>query len=310
MSRPVISVVVPVYMSVDSLSELVRRIDLTLSESVSSFELILVEDGSPDESWSMIEALASQNRFVRGVRLSRNFGQHPAIAAGLEVSRGEWIVVMDCDLQDQPEEIPKLLAKAKEGFDQVVAVRENRQDSNWKRLSSVLYVRILSYLSGRTINPAVGNFGIYHRRVIDAITSLGEQGRTFGLLALWVGFRRTEVPVVHVARPYGRTSYSFRKLLRMGLSGILAYSDKPLRLTVKAGGLMSLTSVLAGVTLALRHFLFGPVQVGWTSVVVSVMFLSGIILGSVGIVGLYVGQIYEESKKRPVYIERDRTPET
>lgn len=307
MSSPKISVVIPVYGSPESLEELASRLATSLQSIDSNFEVILVNDGSPDRSWEIIEEICRRdNRFI-GLRLSRNFGQHPAISAGLQYSSGEWIVVMDCDLQDKPEEIVNLYNKAQEGYEQVVAVRHNRQDSRSKRLSARTYVGLLSYLSGRNINPSVGNFGIYHRRVVDVINSLKEQGRTFGLLALWAGFRRYELEVEHVARPYGKSSYTLRSLIRLGLAGIVAHSDKPLRLTVRFGAYLSSLALLGGFWIIMRQIIWGHSPVGWSSVMVSIAFMTGILVGSIGVTGLYIGHIFEEVKERPTYVVWETT---
>jgi glycosyltransferase involved in cell wall biosynthesis len=301
-SSPIISVVVPVYGSPESLRELVDRLVISLETVGKNFEIVLVDDASPDNSWEIISELSLVEPRVLGIRLSRNFGQHPAISAGLQKSSGEWIVVMDCDLQDRPEEIPNLYRKAIEGFEQVVAVRKNRQHGWHKRFWSKFYVRVLSFLSGRPINPSVGNFGIYHRRVIDVVVSLKEQGRTFGLLALWAGFRRFELEVDHAARPYGRSSYSMKSLIRLGLLGIVSHSDKPLRLTVKLGAYLALLSLLAIFWIGFRQIYWGHTPIGWSSVMVSIAFMTGVLLGSIGVTGLYIGQIFAEVKKRPTFI--------
>lgn len=307
MSTPLLSIVIPVYKSAESLRELALRLTNSLSIITQDFEVILVNDGSPDNSWDIISELATNDPRFMGLRLSRNFGQHPAISAGLKVSSGTWTVVMDCDLQDRPEEIPKLFEKAQEGFEQVVAVRNERQDPWLKRKSARFYVGVLSYLSGRRINPAVGNFGIYHRSVIDVIKSLKEQGRSFGLLALWVGFRRVEMFVEHAKRPYGETSYSYRALLRLGLLGILSHSDKPLKLTIKFGAYLATTSLAAGSWIVLRHFIWSHTPDGWSSVMVSITFMTGVLLGSIGVAGLYIAQIFDEVKERPTTIVWETT---
>jgi polyisoprenyl-phosphate glycosyltransferase len=307
MNKPEISVVIPVYGSPESLQELSARLIQSLGIITQSFEVLLVDDASPDNSWEIISELAEADPRFIGIRLSRNFGQHPAISAGLEQSSGEWVVVMDCDLQDRPEEIPNLYNKASEGYEQVVAVRSVRQDARLKRYSSRIYVGMLSYLSGRKINPAVGNFGIYHRTVIDVIVSLKEQGRTFGLLALWVGYRRTELDVTHMQRPYGNSSYSIRSLIRLGLLGIVSHSDKPLKLTIKFGGYLSALSVSFGLWIILRQIIWGHSAVGWSSVMVSIAFMTGVILASIGVTGLYIAQIFDEVKKRPTSIVWETT---
>jgi glycosyltransferase involved in cell wall biosynthesis len=299
---PLISVVIPVYKSAESLVELAQRLKGSLSKITDNFEVVLVNDGSPDQSWEIISDIASNDARFVGMRLSRNFGQHPAISAGLNFSTGTWVVVMDCDLQDQPEEIPGLFEKAQEGFEQVVAVRRDRQDYWLKVALSRLYIGTLSYLSGQKINRSVGNFGIYHRCVIDVVTSLKEQGRTFGLLAAWAGFRRTELEVEHATRPYGKSSYSIGALLKLGLLGILSHSDKPLKMTVKAGAYIGLTSVVSAMWIVTRQLIWGHSPNGWASVIVSIAFMTGILLGSIGIAGLYIAQIFEEVKERPTSI--------
>ena len=307
MNPPVISVVVPVYGSPESLEELATRLINSLSSIVSSFEVILVNDGSPDDSWELIKSLSEKDERFIGIRLSRNFGQHPAIMAGLHHAKGSWVVVMDCDLQDRPEEIPNLYRKGLEGYEQVVAVRRNRQDSWLKRITGRIYVKFLSYLSGRQINASVGNFGIYHRCVVSVITSLKEQGRTFGLLALWVGFERYELEVEHAARPFGESSYSFRSLIRLGMQGMISHSIKPLRLTIKLGVCLSCASLAGGIWIFLRQVLWGYSPIGWSSIMVSMLFMTGILIFSIGIAGLYIGQIYEEVKERPAYIVWEQT---
>lgn len=302
MKAPFISVVIPVYKSEESLTELSQRLTSSLETITEDFEVIFVNDGSPDNSWDVITKIAANDpRFV-GLRLSRNFGQHPAISAGLQHSNGEWVVVMDCDLQDRPEEIPRLYEEALKGFEQVVALRNDRQDGWGKRTIARTYVGILSYLSGRKINPAVGNFGIYKRCVIDVILSLKEQGRTFGLLALWAGFRRSELEVEHVARPYGESSYSFGALLKLGLLGIVSHSDKPLRLTVRFGAYLAAASLTGAAWIVLRQVIWGHSPIGWSSVMVSIALMTGVLLASVGVAGLYIAQIFEEVKERPTSV--------
>jgi glycosyltransferase involved in cell wall biosynthesis len=305
--RPLISVVIPVYRSEDSLHELAERLTVSIETVTTSFEVVFVEDGSPDNCWRAISDISkSDPRFI-GVRLSRNFGQHPAIAAGLELSSGEWVVVMDCDLQDLPEEIPNLYNKALEGFEQVVGVRSNRKDPFLKKLSSRLYLRTLSRLVGVPINTSVGNFGIYSRRVINVITSLGEQGRTFGLLALWTGFSRYELEVEHGARPYGESSYSLKALIRLAFLGIVNHSDKPLKLTLKFGAFLSTISILFGIWISGRQIIWGQSPQGWASVAALVAFSTGVITGAIGVLGLYIGHVFAEVKNRPTFVVWETT---
>ena len=298
-NSPKISVVIPVFRSEDSLTELSKRLIKSISAVTNSFEVIFVEDGSPDGCWEVITEITRLDARFVGLRLSRNFGQHPAIFAGIAHSAGEWVVVMDCDLQDLPEEIPNLYNKALEGFEQVVGVRSNRQDPLLKKLSSLLYLRLLSRLVGVPINTSVGNFGIYSRQVIDVIMSLGEQGRTFSLLALWSGFTRYELEVEHGARPYGESSYSIKALIRLAFFGIINHSDKPLKLTLKSGALLSLISFLYGAWTLIRQIIWSQAPEGWASVAVLISFSTGLITASIGVLGLYIGHIFAGVKNRP-----------
>ena len=302
MIAPLISVVIPVYKSAESLEELALRLTSSLSSITNNFEVILVNDGSPDNSWEIISKLSkSDDRFI-GIHLSRNFGQHPAITAGLTYSNGEWIVVMDCDLQDRPEEIPKLFAKAQTGFEQVVALRESRQDSFRKRLSSKLFFKALSFLTDEELDYRVGNFGIYNRKVVDSVLALGDKTRTFTILTRWVGFSRSELPVEHSSRTNGKTSYSYRKLFALGLQTVLGASDKPLRITVKLGFTVSALSIIFAIWLVFRRTIWGIQVVGWTSTAVLLSFMFGIVIGCIGIVGLYVGRIFDQTKNRPIFL--------
>ncbi len=308
MNRPVdISVVTPVYGCADCLEELCRRLRATLEPLVEHFEILLVDDRSPDGAWEVIRELAQRDPAVRGIRLSRNHGQHYAIAAGLDQVRGRWTVVMDCDLQDQPEEIAKLYHKALEGYDQVVGVRENRRDPFFIRITSRLFYVVFNYLSGQRLDNRVANFGIYSRKVIDAVRCHRERDRSFGLLAAIVGFERAQIPVAHAARPRGRSTYDFRKRLNLALDHILSHSTKPLMLAVKTGFTVSLISALFAGWLILRYFFFARAPEGWTSVMVSLFFMAGLTISVIGMVGIYVGKVYGEVKNRPLYILDETT---
>ena len=266
------------------------------------YEIILVDDGSPDGSWAEIERICAQFPEVIGVKLSRNFGQHYAISAGLKRARGKWVIVMDCDLQDQPSEIPKLLAKAKAGFDVVLARRVLRQDWWFKRVGSQAFYMVLGYLTGTKQDPLVASFGVYSHKVVAAINTMPETIRYFPTMVRWVGFRSISVGVAHAARPNGNTTYNFRKLINLALDICLAYSDKPLRLVVTTGFFVSVIGfVFAAFTLvkALR----GEIEVlGYASLIVSMWVLSGLIIIIVGVVGLYVGKSFEGVKGRPAFV--------
>lgn len=304
---PYLSVVVPVYGCSTLLRELYLRVKDALAGVTERFELILVDDASPDEAWQAILELAALDPRVRGIRLSRNFGQHYAITAGLEACRGEWMVVMDCDLQDRPEEIPALLDKARQGYEVVQARRLIRRDGYFKKFLSRTFYWLLSWLTGTHHDPSIANFGVYHRKVIDALCAMKEHIRYFPTMVKWVGFRSTTLDVTHSTRSGGRSAYNFHKLVRLALDIVLAYSDKPLRLTVKAGIFIALTSFVFALVIVVRA-LAGAYQVmGYASLIVSIWFLAGLVIFILGIVGLYVGKTFEGVKNRAVYIVRETT---
>ncbi len=297
-----ISIVSPVYNSEGSIVTLIERIKNVLLTITDKYEIILVEDGGNDNSWDVIERQALLDRRIKGIKLSRNFGQHYAITAGLDYSRGEWIVVMDCDLQDRPEEIINLFNKAQEGFDIVLARRFNRQDGMLKKLFSALFYRTLGYLTGSDQDETVANFGIYNRKVIDIVVSMRESIRYFPTMIKWVGFKSTKLNVLHEPRANSSTSYNFKKLLNLAIDIILAYSDKPIRLMIKFGLFVSLISFIVAIIVLIR-WIGGDITVmGYTSQIISIWFLSGIIISTLGLVGLYIGKTFEGVKQRPIYV--------
>lgn len=300
-----ISVVTPVYGCVEALPELYTRLVATLTPITEAFEIVLVNDASPGAAWEVISLLAARDPRVKGINLSRNFGQHYAITAGLDYAQGEWQVVMDCDLQDQPEEIAKLHATAVTGYDIVVARRYDRQDSFLKKASSRLFYLVFDYLTDQKSDVSIANFGIYHRRVIANLRKIREQNRNFPLFVRWLGFRLTEVDVEHACRQQGKSSYSLKKLLNLAIDSIVAQSNKPLRLSIQAGFLLAFFSFLSAVYFTVKYFLWRTPVAGWTSVMVSLYFIAGLLLANMGMLGLYIGKIFDEAKNRPLYIVQD-----
>ena len=301
-----ISVVSPVYRAENIVSELVKQVKEQLSPITEDFEIILINDASPDNSWVEIEKETAKDKRVKGLNLSRNFGQHYAITAGLNFAKGEWIVVMDCDLQDRPEEIPNLYYKALEGYDSVFAQRTERNDTLFKKLFSKLFYKLFSYLTDTKQDATVANFGIYRRCVIDAILSMHDQIRFFPTMVQWVGFRKFYLPVEHASRFEGKSTYNFKGLFRLAINTIMGFSDKPLRLTVKVGFFITLLSVLVAIVY-LGLYLSGRIQVeGFTTLILSLWFLSGFIMFILGILGLYIGRMFEKVKERPVYLIQDK----
>jgi glycosyltransferase involved in cell wall biosynthesis len=297
-----ISIVSPVYKAEHIVEKLVSEIQKSLLDIGLPFEIILVDDRSPDGSWAKMQMLSAKYPEVKSIRLSRNFGQHPAIMAGLSKASGEWIVVMDCDLQDQPKEIKKLYQKTFEGFDVVLARRIDRQDGFFKKLSSKVFSLIFNYFSDIEVNNEVANFGIYHKRVIQAVLNMGDSIKFFPLFVYFVGFNTTAIPIEHAERDYGKSSYSLSKLMALAFNAIVSYSSKPLRLFMQFGLFVSFFSFLIGLY-QLVLYLFGSISVsGYTSIILAICFFSGIIITVVGMVGMYVGKVFEQTKNRPVFI--------
>lgn len=304
---PVISVVIPVYRGEDCLTELHRRLIASLEPTVRSFEIVLVEDCGPDGSWEAIRALARRDPRVRGMQFSRNFGQHFGITAGIDIARGDWIVVMDCDLQDRPEEIPALYARAQEGFDIVLARRHDRTDGWWRRTTSLMFYGLFRFLTDLKYDGAVGNFRIISRDVANSFRSFREQLRFFGGIVAWLGYRVGSIDVQHDPRFAGTTTYTWGKLIDLGVQTIVAYSDKPLRLGIRAGFSVAFIAFVVGTVVLVRALVYGTAVTGWASVMVSMYFLSGLIIGFMGLLGLYLGRVFDEVKRRPLYVVREKT---
>lgn len=301
-----ISIVSPVYRGEKMTEELVRRISESVSPITEHYEIILVNDASPDNSWNVIRAECEKDSRVKGINLSRNFGQHYAITAGLSYAKGEWVVVMDCDLQDRPEEIPNLYNKAIEGYDSVFAQRINRSDSWLKRMSSKLFYKFFSYMTETRQDASVANFGIYNRKVIESILAMGDKMRYFPTQVQWVGFRKYYMPVEHDSRLEGKSSYSLKKLFRLAFDTIVSFSDKPLRLTMNIGALITVVSFLIGL-IYLIQYLCGHIAVmGYASLIISLWFICGILVFLIGVVGLYLGKTFNQTKGRPTFIVDDK----
>jgi len=300
-----ISVIAPVYKCADCIDELHRQLVEALEPLALSFELVLVDDGCPANSWEIVRRLAMRDPRVKAINLSRNFGQHYAIAAGLHHCSGQWVVVMDCDLQDRPEEIPRLYRKAMEGYDIVYALRQERQDHWTKRLISRGFSAVYNVLSEQKIDPKACNFSLASRQVIDAYCRLKELNRSYHLLLRWLGFRSTYIEVAHSERFSGESAYNLRRGFVLAIESITSQSNKPLVLSIRAGFLMAASALLAATLYIARYFIRGIGVEGWTSVIVSIYFMGGLVLANLGIVGLYLGKVFNEVKERPLYLVRE-----
>lgn len=303
---PLISIVVPVYKAENSLPELYRRLRDTLEPISSDFEIILIEDCGGDRSWEVITELGRQDQRVVGLQFSRNFGQHYGITAGMDYAQGDWVVIMDCDLQDSPEEIPRLYDKAQEGYDVVLASRQNRKHHMLKRLTSGLFYWTLNSLSGLSYDGSVGNYRMVSRKVADQFRHMREHLRFFGGMIDWMGFRTATIEVEHSERHDGKSTYTWRKLFTLASETIIAYSEKPLRISVTLGFIIAFFAFLFGGYLMFRALMFGTAVSGWSSLIVSMYFLGGIIIANLGIIGVYLGKTFNEARNRPLYIISER----
>ena len=299
---PVISIVSPVYGAEKMVAELARRNVGSVSSLTNDYEIILVNDASPDNSWAEIVKQCENNPKVKGINLSRNFGQHYAITAGLHYATGEWVVVMDCDLQDRPEEIPNLYNKAKEGFDIVYARRAVRKDNVVKKSTSALFYRVFRSLSGIQSDKAVANFGIYHKRVIEEFNKMPEQSRFFPSQVKYLGFKDAAIDVEHGERLEGKSSYSLLKRFKLGFDIIISNSNKPLRFAVGLGFCMSALSFVLALYNVIAKWV-GVIQVpGYTTTIFSIWFVGGLLLF---VMGMYVGKIYDQVKGRQLFIVKE-----
>lgn len=299
-----LSIISPVYRSKASLVRLYEEVTALVGmlPGLTDYEIILVEDCGGDGSWEVLEELAARDRHVRAVQLSRNFGQHHAITAGMDLCRGDWAVVMDCDLQDRPSDIALLWAKAQEGYDVVNARRQDRKDGLFKRFASFLFHRIFEWLSGLSYDPKVANFRIMHRNVLNAYADMRESVRSLGAQVHWLGFRTGYVDVQHAERAEGSSSYSFAKLLGLAVDTAVSYSIKPLRLSVGIGLSIAATSAAVSLWFFVRSLVWKIPVEGWSSLMVSMWFLGGVIIANLGVIGIYLGKVYDESRRRPIYV--------
>ena len=298
-----LSVVIPVYGCRAALPELHRRLTETVQKLTDEYEIILVNDQCPQNSWEVIEALCREDRHVVGIEMSRNFGQMKAILAGLDYSTGDWIVVMDCDLQDRPEEILNLYAKAQEGYDAVFARRAKRKDGLLKKLLAKMFYAVYRFATDGNYDGAVCNFSIIKRQVADEYCRMREQHRGYVMYIKWLGFRQAEIDVEHNERFEGQSGYDLKKRINMALELLTSQSDKILRTVVTLGFLMSFISLLAIVFLIIYHFT-ADVSTGWTSLIATSFLIGGIIISVTGIVGIYVGSTFMQTKDRPLYVVR------
>jgi len=277
---------------------------LEVSRFETNYEIILVDDGSPDNSWRRIEENCRMNSRVKGIKLSRNFGQHHAIAAGLAESKGAYVVVMDCDLQDNPGYIQQLVRKAKDGVDIVYTVKQERNHGRIKNLFAEMFHRIFNWLVGnKTLysDGKIGSFSCISRKVVEAYGKLKDYYRPYLVILQWLGFSRAFVTVDHDKRFKGKSSYSFPKLISHAVNGIISQTDRLLKVTISLGFIFVLIGLILIFRIIVKSITSG-LRPGWASTIVAIIFSTGLILSSLGITALYVAKIFEQTKERPLYL--------
>ncbi|MGB0871012.1 MAG: glycosyltransferase family 2 protein [Flavobacteriales bacterium] len=302
-SKDKISFVIPIYNAAKTVERLIFEITNNCEKINVDFEVILVDDCGHDNSWDIIEQICLQNTSVKAIKLSRNFGQHAAITAGLEIIQYEYVVVMDCDLQDRPDQIPKLYDHIRNtDADIVLAKRTQRQDSLSKRLSSKYFYKTLSYFTNTTQDSSVANYGIYRKQAIDEVVRMGDFVRFFPLFIRWVGFNIDYIEVQHSSRDEGKSNYTLRKLWTLALDNIISFSNKPLYLTINLGLIIIVSSFL-GIIINLYKYFTGSIEIlGYTSIIVIFSFLFGIVIFILGVIGIYIAKIFDQVKGRQIYI--------
>lgn len=302
-----VSVVVPLYNCSESLKELTERLIQVFNKLELTFEIIYVNDQSPQDDWLIVQEISKKDERIKGISFSRNFGQHYAIFAGLEHVKGKWIVVMDGDLQDRPEEIEKLYFKAEEDqVDIVFARRAIRKDTFLKRKTSQAFYKLFGYFTDSNYDSAVANFGLYKKEVILSLLEMNDKVKVFPILLQWVGYKKSYIDVVHSERNAGESSYTYRKLLALATNIIISFSNKPLILTIRFGFFISFTSFIIGVYTLFKYFTGNILISGYTSIILSIWFLSGLIIFFIGVLGVYLGRVFDATKDRPVFIIKSK----
>jgi dolichol-phosphate mannosyltransferase len=297
-----LSVVVPVFNESSLIGELLKRVKANVKLITEDFEILIVDDGSKDQTWELIEAEAKKESRIKGIKFSRNFGHHYAITAGLHNSEGEWVVVMDGDLQDRPEVIPELYKKAQAGFDVVFVSRKNRPEKLYYRMAQKIFYLILRSLSGIDFDSTQANFSIISKKVVEAFKIFPENARFYGSTIKWLGFNRSFIYADHGVRHSGKPSYTLRKRIKLASDIILSFSERPLKFAIGFGIIISTFAIIGAFWIIYGAIQWGYSVIGWSSLIFSIFFLGGSILVVLGIIGIYLGRVFQESKKRPLYV--------
>lgn len=306
MSGPTISIIAPIYNEAGNLPELYRRVKEVMQQAEDTWELILVDDGSVDDSTQIIADLARQDERIRPVIFARNFGHQIAVTAGLDYSRGQAVVIIDADLQDPPEVILDLIAKWREGYEVVYAVRAEREGETWFKLfTASLFYRLIRSMTEVDIPMDTGDFRLLDRKVVDVLNRMRERHRFLRGMSVWVGFRQIGVPYKRAARFAGETKYPLKKMIRFASDAITGFSYLPLQLATYLGFLSAGLAILAIPVVIIGRLAGSEAFFGQASTLIAVLFLGGVQLISLGILGEYIGRLYDEARDRPLYIVRE-----
>jgi dolichol-phosphate mannosyltransferase len=304
--RPVISIIAPVWNEAESLPELYRRISEVMESVGDSWELVLVDDGSVDGSISQIYALAEEDARVRPVIFARNFGHQIAVTAGLDHSHGQAVVIIDSDLQDPPDVILELVEKWREGYEVVYATREEREgESLFKKITAKVFYRIINRITDIDIPLDTGDFRLMDRKVVNVLNNMRERHRFLRGMSAWVGFRQTGVPYKRAARFAGETHYPVKKMIKLALTAITGFSFWPLQVATYMGFISAGISIVAIPVVITLRLTGSEAFFGQATTLIAVLFLGGVQLISLGILGEYIGRLYDEARGRPLYILRE-----
>lgn len=300
------SIIAPVYNEVENIPEFYRRVREVMEATGKTWELVIVDDGSTDGSTERIRELAKKDKRLRPVIFARNFGHQIAITAGWDYARGQAVVIIDADLQDPPEVIPDLIAKWREGYEVVYAVRGGREGESWfKKVTAALFYRIISRITDVKIPLDTGDFRLLDRKVVEVLKAMRERHRFPRGMAAWVGFRQFGVPYCRAARFAGETKYPFHKMLKLALNAVTSFSYFPLQVATFFGFVSAGIAILAIPVVIVLRMTGSQAFFGQATTLIAVLFLGGVQLISLGLLGEYIGRLYDEAKGRPLYIVRE-----
>jgi glycosyltransferase involved in cell wall biosynthesis len=300
------SIVIPIYNEVEIIPELVKRLKSVLNALDAPTEIIFIDDGSIDDSFSKLENIHNDDNRFKILRLSRNFGHQIAISAGLDYAVGDAVILMDGDLQDPPELIPSMIAKWKEGYHVVYMVKRSRKENFLKRFAFSSFYKLLHAFSSISIPMEAGNFSLMDRRVVDVLRSMPERNRYISGLRAWAGFKQVGIEFDRDARFAGKPKMTIKRLVDLAINGLISFSNAPLRLAIYVGLVVAGISFLGGLYVIYEKLFTNKAILGWASTIVAITFIGSMILLTLGVIGEYIGRIYDEVKQRPVYIIKDK----